>query len=408
MQCRFCKTQLKHVFIDLGNSPPSNSFLTKEQLNEPEVFYPLKVYTCHNCFLVQIDEYKKSEAIFNNNYIYFSSYSSTWLAHAEKYSAMMIKRFGIDRNSKVVELASNDGYLLQYFKQKDIPILGIEPTANTADVAIKKGIETIIDFFGVRLAKELIKKNIYADLLLGNNVLAHVPDIVDFVGGMKIILRKTGVITMEFPHLMQLVENNQFDTVYHEHFSYLSFHTVKQIFESQGLELFDVEEIPTHGGSLRIYAKHKEDKTKKISTNVVALLKKEEDKGMNALSYFNNFQQKALKVKIDLLNFLITQKNAARRIAAYGAAAKGNTLLNYCGVRNDMIEYVVDANPHKQGKFLPASHISVVNEQHLKNERPDFVIILPWNLKSEITEQLSYIGKWGGKFVIPVPELEVI
>ena len=408
MQCRFCKTQLKHVFIDLGNSPPSNSFLTKEQLNEPEVFYPLKVYTCHNCFLVQIDEYKKSEAIFNNNYAYFSSYSSTWLAHAEKYSAMMIKRFGIDRNSKVVELASNDGYLLQYFKQKDIPILGIEPTANTADVAIKKGIETIIDFFGVRLAKELIKKNIYADLLLGNNVLAHVPDIVDFVGGMKIILRKTGVITMEFPHLMQLVENNQFDTVYHEHFSYLSFHTVKQIFESQGLELFDVEEIPTHGGSLRIYAKHKEDKTKEISTNVAALLKKEEDKGMNALSYFNNFQQKALKVKIDLLNFLITQKNAARRIAAYGAAAKGNTLLNYCGVRNDMIEYVVDANPHKQGKFLPASHISVVNEQHLKNERPDFVIILPWNLKSEITEQLSYIGKWGGKFVIPVPELEVI
>jgi len=408
MQCRFCKTQLKHVFIDLGNSPPSNSFLTKEQLNEPEVFYPLKVYTCHNCFLVQIDEYKKSEAIFNNNYAYFSSYSSTWLTHAEKYSAMMIKRFGIDRNSKVVELASNDGYLLQYFKQKNIPILGIEPTANTADVAIKKGIETIIDFFGVRLAKELIKKNIYADLLLGNNVLAHVPDIVDFVGGMKIILRKTGVITMEFPHLMQLVENNQFDTVYHEHFSYLSFHTVKQIFESQGLELFDVEEIPTHGGSLRIYAKHKEDKTKEISTNVAALLKKEEDKGMNALSYFNNFQQKALKVKIDLLNFLITQKNAARRIAAYGAAAKGNTLLNYCGVRNDMIEYVVDANPHKQGKFLPASHISVVNEQHLKNERPDFVIILPWNLKSEITEQLSYIGKWGGKFVIPVPELEVI
>jgi len=408
MQCRFCKTQLKHVFIDLGNSPPSNSFLTKEQLNEPEVFYPLKVYTCHNCFLVQIDEYKKSEAIFNNNYAYFSSYSSTWLTHAEKYSAMMIKRFGIDRNSKVVELASNDGYLLQYFKQKDIPILGIEPTANTADVAIKKGIETIIDFFGVRLAKELIKKNIYADLLLGNNVLAHVPDIVDFVGGMKIILRETGVITMEFPHLMQLVENNQFDTVYHEHFSYLSFHTVKQIFESQGLELFDVEEIPTHGGSLRIYAKHKEDKTKEISTNVAALLKKEEDKGMNALSYFNNFQQKALKVKIDLLNFLITQKNAARRIAAYGAAAKGNTLLNYCGVRNDMIEYVVDANPHKQGKFLPASHISVVNEQHLKNERPDFVIILPWNLKSEITEQLSYIGKWGGKFVIPVPELEVI
>src|SRR6185436_10764657 len=261
-------TELEHVFLDLGNSPPSNSFLTKEQLNEPEIFYPLKVYTCHNCFLVQIDEYKKSEAIFNNDYAYFSSYSSTWLAHAEKYSEMMINRFGIDGNSKVIELASNDGYLLQYFKQKNIPTLGIEPTANTAEVAIKKGIETIIDFFGVRLARELVKKNIYADLLLGNNVLAHVPDIVDFVAGMKIILRQTGIITMEFPHLMQLVEKNQFDTIYHEHFSYLSFHTVKQIFESQELELFDVEEIPTHGGSLRIYAKHADDQSKSISDNV--------------------------------------------------------------------------------------------------------------------------------------------
>lgn len=408
MQCRFCKTQLKHVFIDLGNSPPSNSFLTKDQLNEPEVFYPLKVYTCHNCFLVQIDEYKKSEAIFNSNYAYFSSYSLTWLAHAEKYSEMMINRFGINQNSKVIELASNDGYLLQYFKQKNIPILGIEPTANTAEVAIKKGIETVIDFFGVRLAKELIEKNIYADLLLGNNVLAHVPDIVDFVRGMKIILRQTGIITMEFPHLMQLVENNQFDTVYHEHFSYLSFHTVKQIFESQGLALFDVEEIPTHGGSLRIYAKHVDDNSKNISPNVSNLLAKEERNGMSGLEYYANFQDKAFNIKLELLDFLVEKKKNNKRIAAYGAAAKGNTLLNYCGVKNDLVEYVVDANPHKQDKFLPASHIPIVNEDYLKASHPDYVIILPWNLKDEITDQLSYIKNWNGQFVIPIPKLQLL
>jgi hypothetical protein len=408
MQCRFCKTQLKHVFIDLGNSPPSNSFLTKDQLNEPEVFYPLKVYTCHNCFLVQIDEYKKSEAIFNNNYAYFSSYSLTWLAHAEKYSEMMINRFGIDKNSKVIELASNDGYLLQYFKQKNIPILGIEPTANTAEVAIKKGIETIIDFFGVRLAKELVKKNIYADLLLGNNVLAHVPDIVDFVGGMKIILRQTGIITMEFPHLMQLVEKNQFDTIYHEHFSYLSFHTVKQIFESQGLELFDVEEISTHGGSLRIYAKHADDNSEEVSPNVSNLLAKEMRNGMTGPEYYENFQDKAFNIKLELTDFLIEKKKNNKKIAAYGAAAKGNTLLNYCGVKNDLIEYVVDANPYKQDKFLPASHIPIVNEDYLKANQPDYVIILPWNLKDEITNQLSYIRNWNGQFVIPIPKLQLL
>ena len=408
MQCRFCKTQLKHVFIDLGNSPPSNSFLTKVQLDEPEVFYPLKVYTCHNCFLVQIDEYKKSEAIFNSDYAYFSSYSLTWLAHAEKYSEMMINRFGFDRNSKVIELASNDGYLLQYFKQKNIPILGIEPTANTAEVAIKKGIETIIDFFGVRLAKELVKKNIYADLLLGNNVLAHVPDIVDFVGGMKIILRQTGIITMEFPHLMQLVEKNQFDTIYHEHFSYLSFHTVKQIFESQGLELFDVEEIPTHGGSLRIYAKHADDDSRNVSPNVSNLLTKEMKNGMTGPAYYKNFQDKAFNIKLELVDFLIEKKKNNKKIAAYGAAAKGNTLLNYCGVKNDLIEYVVDANPHKQDKFLPASHIPIVNEDYLKASHPDYVIILPWNLKDEITNQLSYIKNWDGQFVIPIPKLQLL
>ncbi len=405
MQCRFCKTELEHVFIDLFNSPASNSFLTKEQLNEPEVFYPLKVYTCSNCFLVQVDEYKKSDTIFNNDYVYYSSYSTSWLAHAKQYVELMTERFNLNKNSQVIEIASNDGYLLQYFKQKNIPVLGIEPTANTAQVAEEKGIESIVDFFGVRLAEMLTAKGIQADLLLGNNVLAHVPDINDFVGGMKIILKPTGIITMEFPHLMQLVENNQFDTIYHEHFSYLSFHTVKKIFEAQGLEMFDVDELSTHGGSLRIYAKHKKDSTKNISENVDALLKKEEDKGMLNLAYYNNFQQKALNIKLSFTSFLIEQKKAGKSIAAYGAAAKGNTLLNYCGIKNDLIDFVVDANPHKQNKWLPASHIPVVHEDYLKQIRPDYVIILPWNLKAEITKQLSYIKDWNAQFVIPIPDL---
>ena len=287
-------------------------------------------------------------------------------------------------------------------------MLGIEPTANTAEVAIAKGIDSVVDFFGVRLAKALLAKNIQADLLLGNNVLAHVPDIVDFVAGMKIILKASGVVTMEFPHLMQLVDNNQFDTIYHEHFSYLSFTTVQKIFASQALVLFDVDEIPTHGGSLRIYGKHAEDSSKAISENVEKLLQKEAAKGMNGLAYYDNFQQKALQVKLDLTDFLIQQKKLGKKVAAYGAAAKGNTLLNYCGIKSDLIEFVVDANPHKQNKFLPASHIPVVNEQYLKDHTPDFVIILPWNLKDEITAQLSYIKSWGGQFVVPIPALQII
>jgi 2-polyprenyl-3-methyl-5-hydroxy-6-metoxy-1,4-benzoquinol methylase len=408
MQCRFCKTELEHVFIDLVNSPASNSFLTAAQLNEPETFFPLKVYTCHQCFLVQVDEYKKSDAIFDSSYVYFSSFSTSWLQHAKKYTELMTERFGLNAASQVIEVASNDGYLLQYFKEQNIPVLGIEPTANTAEVAKQKGIESVVDFFGVRLAKELVEKNIKADLLLGNNVLAHVPDIVDFAGGMKVILKDTGVVTMEFPHLMQLVDNNQFDTIYHEHFSYLSFYTVQKIFASQGLELFDVEEIPTHGGSLRIYAKHREDTSKAISPNVAALLQKEADKGLTGLTYYENFQQKALKVKLDLTEFLISQKRAGKKVAAYGAAAKGNTLLNYCGIKSDLIDFVVDANPHKQDKFLPASHIPVMNEAYLKAQQPDYVIILPWNLKEEITQQLAYISNWGGKFVVPIPSLQII
>ena len=406
MKCRFCKTELKDLFIDLVNSPASNSFLTFENLQEPETFYPLKVFTCHKCFLVQIEEYKKSGDIFNNEYLYFSSFSKSWLDHAKKYTDLMVNRFGLNENSSVIEIASNDGYLLQYFKEKNIPVLGVEPTKNTADVAREKGIESINEFFGTRLAKEMLAKNLQADLLLGNNVLAHVPDIVDFVAGMKMILKENGVITMEFPHLMQLVDNNQFDTIYHEHFSYLSLFTVKQIFESQGLELFDIDEIPTHGGSIRIYAKHKNDPME-ISPNVNLLLVKENQKGMTGSAYYSNFNEKALKVKLHLLNFLIKQKELNKTVAAYGAAAKGNTMLNYCGVKNDLIKYVVDANPHKQNKFLPASHIPVVNEDFLKNDKPDYVIILPWNLKEEISEQLNYIKNWDAKFVTAIPGLEI-
>lgn len=407
MQCRFCKTELVHTFIDLINSPASNSFLKEEQLNEPETFYPLKVFTCHNCFLVQVDEYKKSDDIFNNDYAYFSSYSTSWLQHAKKYTELITERFGLNEQSQVVEIASNDGYLLQYFVEKKVPVLGIEPTKNTAEVAISKGINTITEFFGVSLAKQLVVKNIKADLLLGNNVLAHVPDITDFVRGLKILLAPRGIITMEFPHLMQLIENNQFDTIYHEHFSYLSFYTVTKIFESQGLEMFDVEELPTHGGSLRIYAKHKEDNRKPVGEQVPVLLKKEEAKGITGISYYSSFSEKAEKVKLDLLEFLIMQKRNKKKVAAYGAAAKGNTMFNFCGIKSDMIEFVADANPYKQGKYLPASHIPVMNEDYLKQQQPDYVVILPWNLQEEIMTQLAYIREWGGKFIVSIPQLKI-
>ena len=405
MHCRFCNNPLDKVFIDLINSPASNSFLTKEQLNEPETFYPLKVFVCDQCRLVQVDEYKKSDAIFNSEYVYFSSFSTSWLAHCKAYSDLMVRRFNFDSSSLIVEIASNDGYLLQYFKEKQIPVLGIEPTKNTAEVAIGKGIPTVTEFFGIKLAKDLVAEGKKADLLLGNNVLAHVPDILDFVGGMKIMLSDHGVITMEFPHLVQLIDNHQFDTIYHEHFSYLSFYTVKQIFAANGLEMFDVEEIPTHGGSLRIYAKHLDDHTKDISPNVQALINKEIDKGILNDSYYTGFQSRAETIKSDLWMFLLDQKKNGKKVAAYGAAAKGNTLLNYCGIKNDLIDFVVDANPHKQDKYLPASHIPVVNEKYLTEEKPDYVIILPWNLKEEISNQLSYIGEWGGKFVVAVPQI---
>ena len=407
MNCRFCNAELKDVFIDLINSPASNSFLTKEQLNEPETYYPLKVFTCSNCFLVQVDEYKESESIFNNEYVYFSSFSTTALKHARQYVEKMIDRFHFDEKSQVIEIASNDGYLLQYFKEKNVPVLGIEPTGNTADVSRSKGIENISEFFGTELAQKLIANNRKADLLLGNNVLAHVPDIVDFVKGMSMVLKEDGVITMEFPHLMQLVDNNQFDTIYHEHFSYLSFYTVKQIFKAQGLDMFDVEEVPVHGGSLRIYAKHENDASKPVSENVQNLLDKEIAKGMTTLEYYNDFQKASFAIKLDFTDFLVKQKREGKKVAGYGAAAKGNTLLNYCGTKSDLIDFVVDANPFKQNKWLPGSHIPVMNEEKIKTDKPDFIIIFPWNIKEEVIKQLDYIKEWGGKFVIPIPHLHI-
>ena len=408
MNCRFCGKTLTHEFIDLVNAPPSNAFLTKERLNEPEVFYPLKLFVCDSCFLVQIDEYKKSMDIFDSGYVYFSSFSTTWLAHAKQYADMMIEKYGYDRNSRIIEIASNDGYLLQYFKARGIPSLGIEPAEGTANEARKKGIETIVDFFGKKFAQSLVDQKGKADLLIGNNVLAHVPDLHDFVAGLKIALKPSGIITMEFPHLMQLVNDCLFDIIYHEHFSYLSFMTVRSIFQHHGLELFDVEEFPTQGGSLRIFARHAEDSTKKISENVEIRLKKELSRGLDTIAYYGNFQNKADQIKYDLLKFLIEQRENGRKVAAYGAAAKGNTLLNYCGIRKDLIPFVVDASPHKQGKYLPGSHIQVVGEEEIKNYKPDYVLILPWNIKEEIMAQLDYIRAWEGKFVVPIPNLSVM
>jgi len=408
MKCHFCHHKLTHEFVDLINAPLSNSFLTKEQLNEPEVFYPLKLFVCDKCFLVQIDKYKKSDDIFNKDYAYFSSFSTSWLEHAKKYVDMITDRLGLGAASHVMEIASNDGYLLQYFLKKQIHCFGIEPSANTAQAARKKGVEILEDFFCADLAERLVQEGKKADLIIGNNILAHVPDVNDFVVGLKIALKDNGVITLEFPHLMQLIEQNQFDTIYHEHFSYFSFFTVKLIFEKHGLELFDVERLSTHGGSLRIYGKHKDDASKNISTNVTALLHEEKAKGIQTAKYYDGFQNKADRLKYDLIDFLIKQKKAGKKVAAYGAAAKGNTLLNYCGVKKDLIEFVVDASPHKQDKFLPGSHIPVVKEDEIIRSKPDYVLILPWNIKDEITEQLNYIQKWGGMFVVAVPEIKVI
>jgi SAM-dependent methyltransferase len=403
MKCRHCGNELAYEFIDLFNSPPANSYLTPAQLNEPETLYPLKIFVCEKCFLVQIDEYKNSKDIFNSDYAYFSSYSRSWLKHTKEYVDMITEKLHLTENSFVIEVASNDGYLLQYFNEKNIPCLGIEPTKSTALAAKEKGIDVLEEFFTAGMAQSLEK----ADLLLGNNVLAHVPDINDFVKGLKIALKPKGAITMEFPHILNLIKLNQFDTIYHEHFSYLSLLTVQRIFKSQGLKIYDVEELPTHGGSLRIYATHSENDTIKIKNTVDILLSKEKSFKLDNIEAYRGFEKNIQKIKWDFLSFIIKIKQDNKKIAAYGAAAKGNTFLNYCGIKSDAISFVADASPYKQNKFLPLSHIPVVSEDIIKKEKPDYILILPWNLYDEITEQLNYINAWGGKFVVAIPCIEI-
>ncbi|HEX8173595.1 MAG TPA: class I SAM-dependent methyltransferase [Pyrinomonadaceae bacterium] len=405
--CRFCGTELKHTFVDLGVSPLSNSYLTREQLSRMEPFYPLHAYVCHRCFLVQLEEFESPQNIFHD-YAYFSSYSASWLRHARTYTEQMIERFSLGERSRVIEIASNDGYLLQYFVERGVPSLGIEPAANVARVAEEKGVPTITEFFGSRLAESLAAQGKHADLLLGNNVLAHVPALNDFVEGLKILLKPQGVITMEFPHLLRLMQENQFDTIYHEHFSYFSFLTVEQVFARHGLTLFDVEELETHGGSLRIYARHREDESKPVTGRVQELKERESATGTLRLETYLGFSARVEETKRSLLTFLIEARREGRRIAAYGAPAKGNTLLNYCGIRADFLDYAVDASPHKQGRFLPGTRIPIHHPDKLRETRPDYVLILPWNLREEIMAQSSYVREWGARFVVPIPQVEVI
>ena len=404
--CRFCDESLKHIFLDLGKSPLSNSFLKEEMLNQSEKFYPLCVYVCEKCLLVQLPEFENPQNIFGD-YAYFSSYSDSWLKHSKDYVNMILKRFNFKKNSRVVEIASNDGYLLQYFKEKNIPILGIEPAENVAKVAVQKGIPTLIKFFGTDTAKELVRQEKSADLIIGNNVLAHVPNLNDFVEGLKIFLKPEGIITMEFPHLLNLIKYVQFDTIYHEHFSYYSLLTVEKVFSSHGLTIFDVEEISTHGGSLRIYVKHSENNSIPISKNIQELLKKEKDFGLENILTYKSFMTKVEIIKKNLKEFFISSKNDGKKIVCYGAAAKGNTLLNYCGIGLDLIDYVVDRNPHKQELFLPGTHLPIKSPEEVKKTKPDFLVILPWNLKKEIMEQMSFIREWEGKFVVPIPEVKI-
>lgn len=408
INCRLCNSKIEKSFLSLGKSPVSNAYLSKSELCKMEPFYPLDLYVCPECFLVQIEEFEKSQNIFNSNYAYFSSYSESWLEHCKDYVSMMINRFGFNEKSFVVEVASNDGYLLQYFKEKGINVLGVEPTSNTAEVAIKKGIPTEIEFFNTEFAKQMLKQSRQADLIIGNNVLAHNPQLNDFVEGLKITLKSGGVITMEFPHLLKLIEKNEFDTVYHEHYSYFSFYTVKKLFEKHNLEIFDVDELSTHGGSLRIFAKHKLDTSKNISENIYQLIEKEKLFGLQVLETYYNFSDNVEQTKRNLLKFLIDTKEQNKTVAAYGAPAKGNTLLNYCGIRTDFIEYTVDRNPHKQNCFLPGVNIPIYHPDKIKETKPDFILILPWNIKEEVLEQMKFVNDWGGKFVVPIPNLQVL
>lgn len=405
-KCRFCETHLDCTFVDLGMSPLANSYLNAERLHHMEPFYPLHVYVCRTCYLVQLPLSQSPEKIFSD-YAYFSSYSDSWLKHARDYTKMMIDRFKFRSDSKVVEIASNDGYLLRYFKEKGIPVLGIEPAKNVAKAAQAAGIPTIVKFFGTKTAMELTADNICADLLIGNNVLAHVPDINDFIRGMKIILKSEGIVTMEFPHLMRLMDENQFDTIYHEHFSYFSFITVDKIFASHGLTIFDVDELPSHGGSLRIYARHAENVSKPIEQRVINLKNREKDAGFDRLEYYLTFSEKVQETKRKILEFLIHAKRNKKSIVGYGAPAKGNTLLNYCGIRSDFVDFTVDRSPHKQNHYLPGTHIPIHSPERIKETKPDYVLILPWNLKEEIVQQMSYIREWGGQFLVFIPEVKV-
>jgi hypothetical protein len=405
--CRFCGARLEQSFCDLGVSPLSNAFLRADEVGK-EPFYPLHAYVCSACFLVQVQEFETPKQIFAEDYAYFSSYSETWLAHARAYTDQMIGRFGFGPQSRVVEIASNDGYLLQYFAQKGVPVLGIEPAENCARAAERVGVPTLVKFFDSRLAAELAKQGKGADLLLGNNVLAHVPTLNDFVAGLKLLLKARGVITMEFPHLLNLMRESQFDTIYHEHFSYFSFGTAEKVFAKQGLRLFDVEQIPTHGGSLRIYAAHADDASKAESARVAQLRAEEQRYGLGELRTYRHFGERAKRARQKLLEFLAQVKAAGRTVVGYGAPAKGNTLLNYCGVRADSVAYTVDRNPHKQGKFLPGSHIPVFAPERIRETRPHYVLILPWNIKDEVMAQMAYVREWGAKFVVPIPEARVL
>ena len=407
MKCRHCHAELKLTFVDLGSAPPSNAYLTVEKLQNPEKWFPLRVLVCEKCWLVQTEDFAQADELFDADYAYFSAFSSSWLAHSERYVSDMAQRFSLNEQSYMVEVAANDGYLLQYVKVLGIPCTGIEPTASTAQAARAKGIDIVEEFFGVNLAKLLVADGKQADLTAANNVLAHVPDINDFVAGFTALLKPTGVATFEFPHLLNLIELNQFDTIYHEHFSYLSLTAVQHIFAANGLSVFDVQELPTHGGSLRVFAQRTDTGLQVINDQVRLLLQKEKSVGMRTAEYYTGFQGKSEKVKDDFVAFLIEAKRQGKSVAAYGAAAKGNTLMNFAGIRSDLIRFVVDKNPAKQGKYMPGSRIPIVSEERLIEERPDYVVILPWNLREEIMQQLAYAQEWCGKFVTAVPDLKL-
>mgnify|MGYP001812246993 CR=1 FL=1 len=407
-QCRVCGTGLEHVFVDLGMSPISNDFVAADKANAMEPFYPLRVYVCHECWLVQLPAVQSADSIFRDDYAYFSSMSKSWLAHAKSYVDMITERFGIGADRSVVEIASNDGYLLQYFVERGVPVLGVEPCGNVAQAARDIGVDTVAEFFGTEFATGLVAERAKPDLVVGNNVLAHVPDLRDFVGGLKVLLADGGVITMEFPHLARLIEFNQFDTIYHEHFSYFSLLAVQHVFSLHGLRIFDVEEIPTHGGSLRIFACHEDDNARPDSEAVAALLARERDAGLDSLDVYRAFEQQVQKTKRELLKFLISAKEAGKTVVGYGAPAKGNTLLNFCGVRSDLLDYTVDVAPIKQGTLLPGVRIPVHAPEKILETRPDYVLILPWNIKEEIMTNMSAIREWGGQFLVPVPEVRLL